>query len=682
MQPNKRKITRSDAGKWASGSELATELGVSSARLGNWRTRYEDFPSVTTDEKGFILYNREAVLAWKQKRFREEGSVYERSLETLRKLAEALRMSHDVEAFAPLALALLCLVKLGMSPAQILSSDSKRQENARPVEVVVHDLLDDPYLDQETTDSLWDLLKDTELAEVNTLLGMLDSAVPRMRGKWGYPTSPDPLNDLIAKLIVHRDTEVFDPAVGEGRTLLRAAGEIQGTAIGQDVNRRVVQMATMRAFLLDIDADMQLGDSLSDSHSDKKYKVVVADPPMGMKNSADIPSFLGNFGASRMVADWAWIQIVAMNLEKDGEGYVNVISGALFHRMATDVRREMIRRGCIEAVIALPPLSTSARVSSALLCMRAPDIRVGEGVLMIDASDVSSRESGEFVSKIPQVVQLVKNFRNNPESIDNEDNATVVPVLDLLQGDCSLAPAPHIARARKAMGSTVGHLLPLLSDVAKAAQTVSRFKLDSIQRGKVVITHKPLRELRLVDVAMIIQGVRTEVELNKLDSQGQVRSPGSQTVLTVKTLRKPGPLHSVEFIMDQRNSSRAITEPGDIVIARMGDSLAKVDAKGGNLVLAPLSIIRLDPTFDPYIVAAALNSSHVRKMTMSSSGIGRIDLDAVEIPQVSLEDARILRSAIQQMEELEGGIADLGEMLTRARNQAGDFLATADEVVL
>jgi hypothetical protein len=114
----------------------------------------------------------------------------------------------------------------------------------------------------------------------------------------------------------------------------------------------------------------------------------------------------------------------------------------------------------------------------------------------------------------------------------------------------------------------------------------------------------------------------------------------------------------------------------------MGDSLAKVDAKGGNLVLAPLSIIRLDPTFDPYIVAAALNSSHVRKMTMSNSGIGRIDLDAVEIPQVSLEDARILRSAIQQMEELEGSIADLGEMLTRARNQAGDFLATADEVVL
>lgn len=671
-----------NSGKWMSGSELASELGVSSARIGNWRTRYEDFPSTIKDEKGLILYDREEVLAWKQKKFPEEGSIYDRSLETLRKFSEAIRSSHDVEAFAPLALALLSLVKMGLNPDQIITPNVKQNKKIRPVDEVVCDLLDAPNLDQATKDSLWDLLKDTEPSEVNTLLGLLDSAVPRMRGRWGYPTSPDPLNDLIARLIVHRDTEVFDPAVGEGRTLLRAAGEMQGNAIGQDVNRRMAQMAIMRAFLLDVKADIRIGDSLSDSLSDKRYQVVVADPPMGVKYSGDSPIFSGLFGSSRMVADWAWIQIVAMNLEKDGEGYVNVISGALFHRLSTDVRREMIRRGCIEAVIALPPLSSSARVSSALLCLRAPDVKVGEGVFMIDASDVSSRESGEFVSKIPHIVQLVQNFRNNPNSVHNEDNATVVAILDLLEGDCSLVPAQHIARARKAMGATVGQLLPLLSVVTEAAQKVSRFNLDSIQRGNFVVSHTPLRELRLADVAVVIQGVRTEVDINKVDAHDQAPPSGSQSVLTVKALRKPGPLLSVDFITHQQQSSRAITEPGDIVIARMGDSLAKVDAKGGNLVLAPLSIIRLDPAFDPYIVAAALNSNHVRKMTMSSSGVGRIDLDAVEIPQVSLANAHILRSVIQQMEALEGSIEDLRESLTLCRNEAGDFLATATEVVL
>ncbi len=689
MSPKKQKVLNEkgtensliNKNEWLSGSEMAAELGVSASRLGNWRSRYADFPPTTKSESGLTLYKREEMHAWKIKRFPDDSSVYESRLDTVWKFSDAIRSSQDVEALAPLALAMLCLAKIGISPVQFRESENILDSSQRHVEEVLRDLLMGEKFDQGRQDLLWDILEDAQGTEINKLLEVLDT-ISQKRGYWSQPTSPDPLNDLIAKLIHHRQTDVFDPVSGEGRTLIRAAEVVQGTAVGQDINERVSKIAIMRAFLMDIKADIHVVDTLKIPQTSKCYKVVVADPPMGMKYPADGPTFVGPFGSSRMVADWAWVQIVAMNLTKDGEGYVNVISGALFHRMSIEVRREMIRRGCIEAVIALPPLSSSARVSSALLCLRAADSLVGEDVLMIDASDLISRESDEFNSKIPQIVKLVESFRNDRNSINNEVHATVVSVLDLLQGDCSLAPTQHIAKARKSKGEIVGQLSPLLEEVGEAIQKISRFKSSPFQSGSFPISHTVLRELRLSDKAIVIQGVRTEDALIKIESNDQIPPVGSQSVLTVKALRIPGPLISRDYIFRERETTRAVTQPGDIVIARMGDSLAKVDAKGGNLVLSPLSIIRLDLSFDPYVVASALNSGHVRKMTMSSSGVGRIDLDAVEIPQTSLENALILRSVIKELEELEGNIEELRSKLIRFRDEAGDFLATATQVTL
>ena len=99
-----------------------------------------------------------------------------------------------------------------------------------------------------------------------------------------------------------------------------------------------------------------------------------------------------------------------MNLANEGEGYVNIISGALFNRVSIEVRRELIRRGCIEAVIALPPLATAARVSTALICLRAPDTKIGQNVLMIDASDVLSRDDKEFKDARAKISALRQRF--------------------------------------------------------------------------------------------------------------------------------------------------------------------------------------------------------------------------------------------------------------------------------
>lgn len=683
MQPKKIRIALSTDGKWTTASKLAIELEVSPSRIANWRSRYSDFPKTLKSESGVTLYDREAVMLWKENQFpKSEGSsVYEKALDSLRNFSEILRESQDIEEFAPVALALLCLRKLGLNPQVLLNKNFDIKDHEDPILGVLATVLKQSRVNETSMQHLWNFLTEIDPSEVLSLLGLLDVTTPKLRGRWGYPTSPDSLNTLISKLITSKTPKIYDPAVGEGRTLFAAVQETKGFAVGQDVNEKLIQIAKMRAHLLQISAELLVRNTIDKPVSEFRYQVIVADPPMGMKYPSESQAFTGSFGTSRLVADWAWIQIVAMNLAKEGEGYINVTSGALFHRVSTNVRREMIRRGCIEAVISLPPLSSSSRVSSSLICVRAPDVRIGEGVLMLDASDVFSRDTTEFDSMIPEIVQIVKNFRENPASVSEYENATVVPILDLLEGDCSLAPAQRIAKSRKSQRTKVGELAPLLTAIDSAVQRIGEFSLGEFDGSQITISHKQLRDLRLSERATLIQGVRTEAEVIRQENENQKPPKGSQSVLTVKALRKPGPLRSVEFI-ESNVPSKAITEPGDIVITRMGDSLAKVDAIGGNLVLAPLGIIRVVPTLDPYIVAASLNSNHVRKMAMSSSGVGRIDLDAVEMPDISVESADKLRTYIQVIENLESHIESLRESLNLCKEQMGDFLATADEVIL
>jgi hypothetical protein len=679
MQPKDNDTANTQT--WVSGSELADELSVSPARLGNWRTRYDNFPKTKKSASGVTLYHREKVKAWKKTQFDME-SIYERRLDVPLQLLEIARGSADPESIIALTFALLCLRKMKMEPSQLSDQYLKQKKNIQPVDEVVHAMIKgrQSKLDEKVIDLLWNLVSGSDELDVTLILSQLDSTISKLRGRTGYLNTPDPLNDLISRLVTNRNTEIFDPASGEGRTLFQVATEKGGSVIGQDTNPQIIQIAIMRAYLLGIKSEFRNIDSLANPFTGTLFKVVVADPPMGMKLTSDVPSFVGPFGPIRFHAEWAWIQTAVMNLADDGEGYINVVAGALFNHAAINVRREMIRRGCIEAVIALPPLSSAARVPTALICLRAPGTKVGRNVLLIDASDVLTRDDKEFREKIPQIVQSVQKFRKNANLFESDEYSTVVSTLDLLEGDCSLVPSRHIAKARKASGRTVGEFLPLLTDVADAFQKIPNFNLDSIRSGRFEILHTSFRELRMRDVATLISGIRTEFEINRIDPKFEKFPEDVQRLITIQQLRKPGRLLATEYFASQKILSRAITQPGDIVIARVGESLAKVDSEGGNLVISPLSIIRLNSDFDPVIVAAALNGNFVRKKTLGASGIGRIDLDSVEIPQMSLADAQILRSAFERMEELEGSVEALKESLIAWRGQAGDLLATSDEV--
>jgi hypothetical protein len=659
---------------WVTAAEIAKELNVKPPVLGNWRKRYSDFPATKKSETGLFLYNRSEVLRWRQ--LQEQGSTSTSS--RIWNLINYMRDGMDEGEYVLTGLALLCLIKLGKVSPDPGYKDRILVKKQGAVGEVLLSVFEQWERYRRDIDPIWAKFEAVRVGDISTWLSAFDE-LPK--GRVWQDTTAEPINELVAGLVEHINTTIFDPVTGRGHTLLRIAKQNGGTADGQEINQRSREICILRAFLLDLSVNIKLGDSLvNDEFASKRYQVVVADPPMGMKLSEGARSKSWPLGSPGSIGDWAWAQHVVSHLAANGEGYINLSSGALSHRQSSEIRREMIRRGCVEAVISLPPLSTAARVPLALLCLRAPDVKTGVGVLMIDANDMSSRRVEEFVSSIPDIVSKVMAFRANPDSFIADEQSVVVPVLDLLQGDCSLVPTQHIARSRKSEVSYTGYLRPLLESLRSGANAVA-LHLSDTSVGEFELTHVPLKTLRLKETANIISGVRIDAEIQRLESGMKSKTPGSQAVLTVRALRTPGPLLSTEYIEEEQFQTRGVTQSGDIVITRIGESQAKVDADGGNLVLAPLSILRLDSQFDPYVVAAALNSEHVRKLT-TAGGIGRIDLDMLEIPQITGQKAQVLRETLLKIEHLEADIEVLRQQLVEWHKIGGDYLATASKVKL
>ena len=674
MQRNDDVSPTANQPDWVLGAELAKELDVQPPVLGNWRIRYSDFPPIKKSETGRFLYNRAEVIRW----FKSHQPESPTRPTQIWNFANSVRGSLDEGEFLLTSLAMLSMIKLGKRPPSDNYIDRHFVESRGEIGKTLLSVFDLWEYRDVDLDPMWKQLGRIQEEEIPLWLQAIDN-LPK--GRFSQITTADSINELIVNLVEHRKTTVFDPAVGQGRTLLRVAKEIHGNAEGQELNSLAREICVLRAFLLDVPAKIKLADSLTDDgFPSERYEVIVADPPMGLRMSESARSRIWPLGQPGILGDWAWAQLIVLHLANDGEGYLILSSGALFNKQSTEIRREMIRRGCIEAVISLPPLATSARVPLVLLFLRAPDIKTGVGVLMIDASEISGRRGEEFVSNIPKIVNRVKAFRANPDAFSADERSVVVPVLDLLEGECSLVPTHLIMRARKSETIYRGELRPLLESLRSIASSVALLPGET-SIGKFELTHMPLKTLRAKGMAHVISGVRIGEEILQNEDRERSTVTGKQKVLTVRTLRIPGPLFSTEYIDKNQMQTTAVTQPGDIVITRIGESQAKVDAEGGNLVLAPLSILRLDTQFDPYVAAAAINSDHVRKLT-AAGGFGRIDLDILEIPQISIKQAEGLRKTLLQIEQLEADVEALRQQLVKWHKVGGDYIATASEVTL
>ena len=151
-------------------------------------------------------------------------------------------------------------------------------------------------------------------------------------------STPEDLAYLMAQSAGSVGGTIFDPAAGECGLLLLTAlwrsGDRQPRLVGVEVNETVWRIARSRCYLYEMPADLRLGNAFTTDLSElPKADTVVLDPPYSMSNWGSADVYLDErwrFGPPPPKnADFAWLQLAALQLKPNGRAAVLLPTGTL-----------------------------------------------------------------------------------------------------------------------------------------------------------------------------------------------------------------------------------------------------------------------------------------------------------------------------------------------------------------
>ncbi|HYK04363.1 MAG TPA: class I SAM-dependent DNA methyltransferase [Thermoanaerobaculia bacterium] len=208
----------------------------------------------------------------------------------------------------------------------------------------------------------------------------------------------------IRKAKTSASTTVYDPTCGSGSLLLKVADEagMPVTIYGQEKDAATSGLARMNMILHGHPtAEIVQGNTLADpkfreGDTLKTFDYVVANPPFsdkrwsnGIKPLEDPYDRFKPFGTPPgKQGDYAYLLHIVRSLKSTGKGACILPHGVLFRGNAEgDIRRNLVRKGYIKAIIGLPPnLFYGTGIPACIVVVDKEEARARRGIFMIDAS--------------------------------------------------------------------------------------------------------------------------------------------------------------------------------------------------------------------------------------------------------------------------------------------------------
>jgi len=208
------------------------------------------------------------------------------------------------------------------------------------------------------------------------------------------------------------ETTVYDPTCGSGSLLLKVADAAHSklALYGQEKDSATSGLARMNMILHDNPtAEIKQGNTLADpkfregkagNESLKVFEYVVANPPFSDKRWSTGIDPLNDpwqrfeaFGVPpAKQGDYAYLLHIVRSLKSTGRGACILPHGVLFRGNAeADIRRALIRKGYIDAIIGLPAnLFYGTGIPACIIVIdksrAAERVAAGSGIFMVDAS--------------------------------------------------------------------------------------------------------------------------------------------------------------------------------------------------------------------------------------------------------------------------------------------------------
>lgn len=250
--------------------------------------------------------------------------------------------------------------------------------------------------------------------------------------------TPAEVSRIMAKVIgIEKATSpnqtLYDPTCGSGSLLLKAAHETEiGISIyGQENDNSTSALARMNLILHGSPtADIYQGNTLADPHflekdnSLKKFDWVVANPPFSYKSWRNgfhpeqdhFHRF--EFGIPpQKNGDYAFLLHVISSMKSTGKGAIILPHGVLFRgNVEGEIRKNIIRKGYIKGIIALPPnLFYGTGIPACIIVLDKENAQARKGIFMIDAGKGFEKDKDKNRLRHQDIHKIVDVFNNQLE---------------------------------------------------------------------------------------------------------------------------------------------------------------------------------------------------------------------------------------------------------------------------
>ncbi len=435
--------------------------------------------------------------------------------------------------------------------------------------------------------------------------------------------------------------------------------EIPGAALprlfGQDADRDSARLAAARLALCGGRAAVRAGDSLRrDAFPGVAADAVLCDPPFherawGHEELGSDPRW--EYGLPpRLEPELAWVQHALAHLAPGGRALVLMPAVAAARRSGRRIRAQLLRRGALRAVFALPS-------GHHLWLLSRPGGGVPQTVLLVDGAD-------------PDTIVATWRAHADDPAHDEPGVSRSVPVIDLLDEEVDLTPARHLSAAGAERSAE------------RFADTQDRLAASIGRLGDLVPFARPSAEPAEPQTVPAAELARIgHLEIHQATARRDADDGGPDPVLTADDVIADRPPSG----RGRPDEGRAVrVRAGDVVVAAAGGRLAvRVVASGGALLGPYVTLLRVDPEhLDPHFVAGVLRSSaNVRLAAAVPAGTtGRVDVRRARLPRLPLERQRRYGEAFRRMAAFESALrstavmgAELAQLL--ADGVAGGTLA-------
>ncbi|WP_030617421.1 N-6 DNA methylase [Streptomyces sclerotialus] len=446
---------------------------------------------------------------------------------------------------------------------------------------------------------------------------------------------------------------------------------------GQEADADLAALTALRLALRSPQTQVrvQAADTLrADAFPDLAVDAVLTHPPFNERNwghdtLAYDPRWEYGFPA-RTESELAWVQHALARLKVGGTAVLLMPPAAASRRSGRRIRADLLRRGALRAVIALPAgAAPPYGIPLHLWVLHRPDSAPPPAphLLVVDTAELApgGRDKLDWQTVRATVLDAWRAFDHEGGIEERPGVRRALAAIDLLDDDVDLAPARHLPPPAAAGGPA--ELARAHEELTAALDRTAELAPPPVPAGKAAPARWPLTtvgELARAGALLLRAGGpgtaavgEGPVQLTEHDVIGGMPPSG--------TLPEPAAGDAPEDPVLLRAGDVVVPVLGGGAIARVVDPDTEGAALGRNLFL-----LRPEPAaLDPWFLAGFLRgTANNRQASSYASTATRLDVRRLQLPRLPPAEQRAYGERFRALAAFEAALRDsarLGERLTQ-----------------